>query len=388
MPGRSLTTRKQSSRSRSETVTRHPEAGRLGLSAPVVRVVALLALALSCCFGSAQQPPKRPLQGANARAEGPLQYEPPGAAPSHVFRTVRAVVKGTFCWDLPPPPPRGALTGDPVGWWSSPFPLAATVVWGADGSMRWRVGGVAYSIPSGFGRMVELGGFTINATALTKDGPWWAYFARAINAQIDVDLAGYPPAYTSPFTEPRSFENYTAGSVYVRDPEHLDMSLVGRETIDGVDCELYLAKPRDPVKVEEPHVVHEYRIWVDAARGVQVRAEGLNAEGTPVRTLRCSDFVQRQDGSWTALTVTRRVLPGRSRGEHRWKAARVGHGENRRELDEVLAFDVEVEGHEQVTKYAVLANDLILPASVTRYNGNGDLIMQLRFENYEIDDLP
>jgi negative regulator of sigma E activity len=165
------------------------------------------------------------------------------------------------------------------------------------------------------------------------------------------------------------------------------MALAGEEMFDGVSCQVYAWKPKQPVKVEEPHVIYEYRAWIDPTRQVQIRADGLNEDGAVVRTLRCTDLAQRDDGSWVPLTVTRDVVAGSTQGQQPWQDT-VETEEGKRKVDAPLAFELPVDGYRQVTRYELFPDDRVLPVSVTRYNEVGALIMQLEFEYDEVGDLP
>jgi len=316
---------------------------------------------------------------------------------AELHRPVRALVEGTCCWDTPPPPRRndrrlalGVLGQDTA------FVVGGVAEWGQGGIVQWRVGGVVYGMAGGIARKVSQGGWTLRGSLLTKDGAWWAHRARRGDAELETDLAQMPPGFAGPHTGNWArFERYAAGSMYLRDPDHLDMKPPHRATLDGVECDVYGYTPRQPVKVEEPHTVHDYRLWVDRARRLQLRADGLDEHGNVVRSVRCSDFVQRRDGSWVPLTVITDVQPGTTRGRAQW-SSRVSllrvegraRTETVAETDQPLEYDVEFGGYKEVVRYGVFPGDMVLPKTITRYNEDGDIIMQLRFVEYDLGDLP
>lgn len=320
----------------------------------------------------------------------------PGASsegPMATLPSLRALVQGTFCWDLPPAPPRGdSVAIMSVFRWGTPFVLAAVAQWGPEGAVEWHVHGVVDDVGgSGPGGGLGRGGFSIREAVLSKHGWQWRHWARRGEVDLETDLMrlgpafeGMPMAYQGDW---KRFERNAAGSLYLRDLDHLEVRPAGRGSLGGIECDVYKVTPRRPVKVEEPHTVHQYRVWIDPARELQVGADGLDKDGNLVRRLRCSDFVQRADGQWVALSVTTVADPGTRRSSKHWKA-RGGGGGATWETEEDLEFDVHFPGYEQVVRYEIFPGDLVLPRTVTRYNDNGDVIMQLQFVEYDLGDLP
>ncbi|MFQ5809090.1 MAG: hypothetical protein ACE5JM_05680 [Armatimonadota bacterium] len=350
------------------------------------RAAETVLLSLACTLSMMSLP-------AASGESGPAREEEAGIARWKLGRlrragpsVVSAVVEGSFCWDVP----EGGRPGDPdwysVGW-ESPFVVVGVAKW-LGGAVEWRGHSAVQDVGGGVGRQLPRGGFDLRGTVLTKPGQWWAYFARRGSAELETDLAELPAAFEGPFQPGWTlFERYAAGSVYAREPDHLSLTYLRAGTLEGVSCELYAVSPREPVKVEEPHAAHEYRVWIDPVREVQVRADGLDAEGRVVRSVGCSDFVRLATGRWVPLTVATHVEPGTSRGVRRWRTRGGGRGEPW-QADEDLEFDVEFPGYRQVARYEILPGDLVLPRTVTRYNESGDVIMQLRFVEYDLGDLP
>jgi hypothetical protein len=161
-----------------------------------------------------------------------------------------------------------------------------------------------------------------------------------------------------------------------------EMSDEGVAERDGQRVHIYRVTYAEPIEIYQGHALKTFVVETDDERGVPLRYTAQEPDGNLAVEAQFGDFREVAPGHWEALRIEERWEPGLIK----WvtnKVVRRPDGTERIEVDHWT--ETAVPPAKEIIEMAVVADGVVVPKRIRRYDDRDRLLMQAEFLNYEIE---